>query len=97
MKRFCAGLAAALLWSPLLWSLGAAAQETVHFPSLEDNGPGQHRGYARLPDPVTHRRTWRFDPAVGRLSVQDEVDCRGAHQAARFLTGFGEPVVRLDH
>ena len=41
MKRICASLEAALLWSPLLWTAGAAAQETVHFPSLEDNGPGQ--------------------------------------------------------
>jgi dienelactone hydrolase len=36
MKRFYPIVAAALLWSA-----GAAAQELVHFPSLEDNGPGQ--------------------------------------------------------
>ena len=35
MKRFSLALVAALLWCA-----GAAAQEQVHFPSLEDNGPG---------------------------------------------------------
>jgi poly(3-hydroxybutyrate) depolymerase len=25
----------------LLWSVAAAAQQLVHFPSFEDNGPGQ--------------------------------------------------------
>ena len=38
MKRFVAFAAAAALWV----GIGtAAAQEVVHFPSLEDNGPGQ--------------------------------------------------------
>src|SRR5271170_212231 len=31
----------ARLAAVLIWSSGAAAQELVHFPSLEDNGPGQ--------------------------------------------------------
>ncbi len=46
---------------------------------------GEHRGYTRLSDPVIHRRTWRFDPTTGRLSVLDHVSCQGEHQAERFL------------
>src|SRR5712691_7567758 len=38
MKRFPA---LATLVAVLIWCGGAAAQELVHFPSLEDNGPGQ--------------------------------------------------------
>src|SRR5712691_9069623 len=38
MKRFPA---LATLVAVLIWGGGAAAQELVHFPSLEDNGPGQ--------------------------------------------------------
>ncbi len=70
------------------WRIGNDAAPTLARSGTEGAEiviTGEHRGYARLPDPVTHRRTWRFDPAVGRLSVQDEVDCRGAHQAERFL------------
>jgi hypothetical protein len=36
-----------------------------------------HDGYRRLPDPVRHRRTWRYEPA--HLSVTDELLCAGAH------------------
>src|SRR5436190_8991792 len=38
MKRFPA---LAALIAVLIWCGGGAAQELVHFPSLEDNGPGQ--------------------------------------------------------
>src|SRR5438046_6667251 len=38
MKRFPA---LAALIAVLIWCGGSAAQEVVHFPSLEDNGPGQ--------------------------------------------------------
>ena len=38
MKRFPALVALAAV---LIWCGGVAAQELVHFPSLEDNGPGQ--------------------------------------------------------
>ena len=36
-----------------------------------------HDGYRRLPDPVRHRRTWRYEPA--HLSVTDELLCLGSH------------------
>ena len=76
--------------APILgtWRIGNDAAPTVV--RCETDGrdvviTGEHRGYVRLPDPVIHRRTWRFDPAVGRLGLQDEVECRGVHQAERFL------------
>lgn len=38
-----------------------------------------HRGYQRLPDPVTHRRGFELWP--DRLLVADEIRCRGEHVA----------------
>lgn len=38
-----------------------------------------HRGYRRLPDPVTHRRCFELWP--GRLLVTDELACQGEHLA----------------
>jgi len=70
------------------WRIGNDAEPTLARSGTEGAEvviTGEHRGYARLSDPVTHRRTWRFDPAVGRLRVLDQVDCRGPHQAERFL------------
>jgi len=38
-----------------------------------------HDGYRRLPDPVRHRRTWRYHPGAAQLTVSDELLCAGAH------------------
>jgi hypothetical protein len=45
----------------------------------------EHAGYARLPDPVVLRRTWRFDVRRGRLVLQDQISSRGAHRVERFF------------
>ncbi len=42
---------------------------------------GEHDGYARLRDPVVHRRRIRFEPAAMRFVIEDEIDGRGAHAA----------------
>jgi hypothetical protein len=39
----------------------------------------RHDGYRRLPDPVTHRRTFRYDIAAAVLEITDELFCAGAH------------------
>jgi len=76
--------------APILgpWRIGNDAAPTVA--RCETSGSetviiGEHRGYARLSDPVVHRRTWRFDAVSGVLSVLDRLDCRGRHRAERFL------------
>jgi Heparinase II/III-like protein/Heparinase II/III N-terminus len=38
-----------------------------------------HDGYRRLPDPVRHRRTWRYSAGATRLAITDELACDGAH------------------
>ena len=40
---------------------------------------GRHHGYERLPEPVTHERTFRFDKASGDLVVVDRLGGRGTH------------------
>jgi hypothetical protein len=65
---------------------------------------GSHDGYARLPDPVLHRRTVRL--RGGEIEILDEVDCRQEHkvslnfQFSEFCTlepsGDGEFLVRIE-
>lgn len=45
---------------------------------------GSHDGYARLPDPVRHVRSVRFDGAANLLTVRDEVSAKKQHQVEVF-------------
>jgi hypothetical protein len=40
---------------------------------------GRHRGYARLPEPVVHERTFTFERATGAITIVDRLDGRGVH------------------
>jgi hypothetical protein len=40
---------------------------------------GRHRGYARLPEPVVHERTFTFERATGAITIVDRLDGRGSH------------------
>lgn len=44
-----------------------------------------HSGYHTLPDPVTHRRTLRFDLHTGALSCGDRIEAHAGHRTTRFL------------
>ena len=41
---------------------------------------GRHHGYERLPEPVTHERTFRFEKTSGTLSIADRLIGRGRHE-----------------
>jgi hypothetical protein len=43
---------------------------------------GRHRGYERLPKPVTHERTFRFNRASGLLLIEDQLSGSGRHDLA---------------
>jgi hypothetical protein len=43
-----------------------------------------HTGYERLADPVRHRRTWVYERGSKRLSITDDVECRGPHRLEWF-------------
>jgi hypothetical protein len=40
---------------------------------------GRHGGYRRLPRPVVHERTFRFDLSDGRLEIEDRLEGEGDH------------------
>jgi hypothetical protein len=42
----------------------------------------EHDGYARLADPVVHRRRVCFESATDHFTIEDEIDCRGEHCAS---------------
>jgi uncharacterized heparinase superfamily protein len=41
---------------------------------------GRHRGYERLPQPVSHERRFRLNASTGALEIHDRVAGRGAHE-----------------
>jgi Heparinase II/III-like protein/Heparinase II/III N-terminus len=70
---------------PFLWLQHAEAtvDDFVCSPGLQVL-VAHHDGYRRLSDPVTHRRTWRYDTAGATLAIADELLCAGEHTAEIF-------------
>jgi hypothetical protein len=50
-----------------------------------DRFDGEHSGYARLPEPVVHRRQIWFDKRQGVWAVRDLLQGKGSHLARGFL------------
>jgi len=46
---------------------------------------GEHDGYTRLADPVTHRRSLELDAGARVLTIQDEIAARGPHEIAAYF------------
>ncbi len=76
--------------APLLgyWRIGDEARPYEVAAEVQDGVLrlfGQHSGYARLPDPVTHRRELRFDARQGVLHCADRLLCGAKHNTIRRL------------
>ena len=41
---------------------------------------GRHHGYERLPEPMTHERTFTFEKSTGVLLIVDRLAGRGRHE-----------------
>lgn len=67
---------------PFLWSNHAAARLLAWEPT-ETGGSvcGEHDGYARLSQPVVHRRHVCLDGATGEIEIRDELEGHGEHRA----------------
>jgi hypothetical protein len=75
------GLDQSVMAGPFMWSEKAEARCLQWAPS--DVGgvvSGEHTGYGRLRDPVTHRRTLELDGPGRRLIVRDDIVARGHHE-----------------
>jgi len=55
-----------------------------------------HDGYRRLPDPVSHRRTWQYTEGVSKLTIRDELVCRGQHSVGMHWHFAPECAVTMD-
>jgi heparinase II/III-like protein len=51
----------------------------------EEVWEASHRGYTRLTDPVTHRRTVAFVPAERRWLITDRIEGKGRHRAEAYF------------
>ena len=56
-----------------------AVVDAFHAAGDEQTLTAHHDGYRRLPDPVRHRRTWRYTAGVATLAITDELVCSGTH------------------
>ncbi|MGC1726578.1 MAG: alginate lyase family protein [Candidatus Acidiferrales bacterium] len=69
-----------------LWGSKAAArllrmESNPEYVTVE----AEHDGYARLPDPVIHRRAVGFDRSAGSVRVEDSFQCAGRHEIEIFF------------
>jgi len=69
-----------------MWSAKANAR-LLRFDSNSEQVTieAEHDGYARLQDPVTHRRNVNFDRANGDVSIEDSFQCSGRHEVELFF------------
>ncbi|NVD99995.1 alginate lyase family protein [Massilia sp. BJB1822] len=66
-----------------MWLRKATARLLAHAATGElQVFEGEHDGYARLADPVLHRRKVEFDSNRNALVVKDILECRGEHELA---------------
>ena len=83
---------------PFLWGRRAEARCLDWNPaSTGGEVAGEHDGYARLDDPVIHRRAVSLDGDRQELLIRDELVASGDHEVAMYLH-FGEEctVTRVD-
>lgn len=71
---------------PFMWK-SRARQKLVEWRDDETQSciTGEHDGYRRLPDPVTHRRRLSLDKADGSIDIVDELECAAEHRIRRYF------------
>ena len=77
-----------------MWSAKANARLLKFEPDSEAvTIEAEHDGYARLQDPVTHRRKVSFDRTNGNVSIEDRFQCSGRHEVELFFHMHEEAAV----
>ena len=77
-----------------MWSRKANARQ-LRFESDSEKVTieAEHDGYARLQDPVTHRRSISFDRTSGDVSIGDSFQCTSRHEVELFFHMHEEAAV----
>ena len=75
------GLDQSVIGGNFMWMRKANAK-LLQFDAEAGIFEGQHDGYRRLADPVTHRRRIQLHPDDRELVVTDHIDCEGEHDVA---------------
>jgi hypothetical protein len=80
-----------------MWLAKARARLVAHVPqAAPQRCVGEHDGYTRLDDPLTHRRELRYDTSLHRLTVIDHLEAKAQH-AVEIAWHFSEAAqVSLD-
>lgn len=75
-----------VMLGPFLWGQRAGARCLLWEPSaVGGKVVGEHNGYARLKDPVIHRRSMELDGPAGSLTIRDEIIARESHEVDVFF------------
>lgn len=75
------GVDQSVMGGNFLWTRHAAARCMEWAPGAEvDRWVGEHDGYRRLADPVTHRRQIELNKGARHVAVADHLDCKGRHR-----------------
>ena len=71
---------------PFMWSHKAIAH-CLEWEKRENGGrvSGEHNGYKRLADPVTHRRTLDLDGNSRKLIIRDDIFAREMHEVSIYF------------
>ncbi len=79
------GVDQSVIGGNFLWTRHATARCVEWTPGAEsDRWVGEHNGYRRLADPVTHRREVVLEKPTRRIRVDDALDCKGPHRIELF-------------
>ncbi len=80
------GLDQSVIGGNFLWTRHARVTVQTHEVNNELQHVGAyHDGYARLDDPVIHRRTVTYDCRKRRLTIQDHFECEAEHDIEQFF------------
>jgi hypothetical protein len=80
------GLDQSTMAGPFLWTQKAESK-LLAYEDKSDEGVivAQHSAYERLRDPVTHRRSIRFDKRSFEITIEDSFLCQGQHDVEIFF------------
>jgi hypothetical protein len=79
------GLNQSVIGGNFMWMTNAQAVCLEHHSGAgEDRISGEHDGYTRLSDPVTHKRQLVFEKTKKNLRVIDTLECGGEHSIEQF-------------